>query len=145
MLGDYLYVGLSTRTNEPGADQLSDIASRQGLWTVTVDVGPALHLKSAVNALDEHTVLVAPGQIDESKLADVDIVRPAAGEEWAVNVLALADRSVLIPAGATGTEAIVERAGYLARSTSRNSPRRTAGSPACRCGIEGGTMKQAHG
>jgi len=55
-LGRKLFVGLTARSNADGIAQLSAIVAPHGYQVVGVPVPGCLHLKSAVTALDEHTV-----------------------------------------------------------------------------------------
>jgi len=57
-VGRTFFVGRSTRTNEAGVVALRAALSPFGYEVVAVDVPGALHLKSAVSALDDETVLV---------------------------------------------------------------------------------------
>jgi dimethylargininase len=56
-VGRTAYVGRSTRTNEAGIDQLRSILAPAGWRVVAVPVTRALHLKSAVTALPDGTVI----------------------------------------------------------------------------------------
>jgi dimethylargininase len=56
-VGRTVYVGRSTRTNQAGIDQLERILAPAGWRVVAVPVTRALHLKSAVTALPDGTVI----------------------------------------------------------------------------------------
>jgi dimethylargininase len=56
-VGRTVYVGRSTRTNDAGIDQLERILAPAGWQVVAVPVTRALHLKSAVTALPDGTVI----------------------------------------------------------------------------------------
>ena len=56
-LGDVLFVGRSSRTNDAGIAQLADAFSHVHLPVVPVDVPRGLHLKSSLSGLDQETIL----------------------------------------------------------------------------------------
>jgi dimethylargininase len=56
-VGRTAYVGRSARTNDAGIDQLRGILATAGWRVVAVPVSKALHLKSAVTALPDGTVV----------------------------------------------------------------------------------------
>jgi len=59
-LGRTLYVGLSTRTNEDGAQQLARHVEPFGYGVECVQTAGCLHLKSAATAVDSGRVLCNP-------------------------------------------------------------------------------------
>lgn len=60
-----LFVGISGRTNEEGADQLASHAAEFGYNVVRVTIQNLLHLKEGVNRIDENTLILHP-QFDKS-------------------------------------------------------------------------------
>ena len=65
-VGNTVYVGLGGRTNVAGIAQLScPPASAQGATVVTVPVTKVLHLKSAVTALPDGTIVGWPDAVDD--------------------------------------------------------------------------------
>jgi dimethylargininase len=103
LLGDRVFVGRSTRSNDEGISQLSAIANRQGLTVVPVPVRGALHLKSAVLPVGHETVVVTPGTVDEGLLTGVRIVHEARRELHAFSALPLATGDVLVTMSAPET------------------------------------------
>jgi dimethylargininase len=81
VLGDTIYVGLSTRTNEEALAQLARLTKREVLG---VNVGGALHLKTAISRVSDDTLLVNREWVDVApfagwKLVDVDPTEPFGG------------------------------------------------------------------
>ena len=64
-VGRTLYVGRSSRTNEHGIAGLAAIAEPEGYTVVPVPVTRVLHLKSAVTALPDGTVVGFPPDVDD--------------------------------------------------------------------------------
>jgi dimethylargininase len=74
-IGSTVYVGLGGRTNEEGIAQFTSFVEPLGRVVVPVRLGNVLHLKSAVTALPDGTVLAWPGLVDTSifpKVIEVD-------------------------------------------------------------------------
>lgn len=74
-IGSTIYVGLGGRTNAEGIAQFAAFVEPLGRVVVPVPLGNVLHLKSAVTALPDGTVLAWPGVVDTSvfpKVIEVD-------------------------------------------------------------------------
>ena len=84
-----VHVGRSERTNEAGISQLAEIASRHDLETTPINVSEVLHLKSAVHPINEWTVVVTPGTVDEALLSDLRVLHEAPGERHRFSALPL--------------------------------------------------------
>ena len=59
------YVGLGTRTDPAGLDQLRTLLRPRGWTVIGVPVHRVLHLKSAVTALPDGTVIGYPPNVDD--------------------------------------------------------------------------------
>ncbi len=108
-LGEWIFVGLSSRTNRQGFELLAAHAAEEGLTAVAVPMREGLHLKSACSRLGEavlgHFDRVDPAPFRERGLTLID-----APDEMGANVLELG-KHVLISAAAPKTAAMVgERA-----------------------------------
>jgi len=83
VVGRTVYVGRTLRTNDEGASQLRAAVGPHGYDVRAVPVTHCLHLKSAVTALDDDTVLLNPAWVDAAaftgrRVATVDPAEPAA-------------------------------------------------------------------
>lgn len=67
-VGRTVYVGSSTRTNAAGIAQLRHVLQPRGWTVVEVPVTRALHLKSAVTALPDGTIVGYPPLVDGPSL-----------------------------------------------------------------------------
>lgn len=67
-VGDTVYVGLGGRTNEEGVRQVASALEPQGARVVAVPVSRVLHLKSAVTALPDGTVVGHPDTVEGRQL-----------------------------------------------------------------------------
>lgn len=95
-VGTTVYVGLGGRTDAEGADQLGRLLAPMGRKVRTVPLGQVLHLKSAVTALPDGTLVGLPDLVETAALPPV---RPVA-EEAGAHVLPLGGREVLVSAAA---------------------------------------------
>lgn len=107
VMGNNVFVGRSKRTNDEGITQLSRIVESQGLSVITVPVEEVLHLKSGVLPVDDHTVVVTKGTVDESQLSGLRIIHEAPHERHAFSALPLRSGEVLVTANAPDTASLV--------------------------------------
>lgn len=107
-VGDTLYVGRSDRTNAEGIRQLRVIADEEGCSVVAVPVTGALHLKSAVTALPDGTVIGSGEHVDTAVFDRFLLVPEPSGAA----VIVLAADAVLIAASAPKTAELLADLGY---------------------------------
>ena len=107
-VGDTVYVGRGGRTNAEGIRQLRAIVGELGYTVVAVPVKKALHLKSAVTALPDGTV------VGQAKLVDNPGVFPRflALPEPGAAVVVLSDDAVLMASSAPKSAALIADLGY---------------------------------
>jgi dimethylargininase len=107
-IGSTVYVGRSGRTNADGIRQLRGLLSELGRAVVAVPVRQVLHLKSAIAALPDGTVLTWGGLVDTSVFPAVQAVPEEAG----AHVVPLGASDVLIAASAPRTADLIAGLGY---------------------------------
>lgn len=100
-IGSTIYVGRSDRTNDDGVRQLA--AHLPGATVVPVPTTKVLHLKSAVTALPDGTVIGYPPLVDDPSVFERFLAVP---EESGSHVVLLGGNRVLMAAGAPGSEAL---------------------------------------
>lgn len=108
-VGTTLYVGRGGRTNAEGIRQLRVIASRLGYEVVAVPVSKVLHLKSAVTALPDGTVIGHPSAVDDVSMWRSFLPMP---EPEGGHVVVLSDDTVLMAASAPRSAELVQSLGY---------------------------------
>jgi dimethylargininase len=111
IVGNHCVIGLSERTNLQGAQQLCEILSSHGYKGDIVDVPEALHFKSSVNFLDQHTLLVTQSCYELDCLASYKKLVVPEGEEYAANVVWI-NGKVLVAEGYSGTRILLQENGY---------------------------------
>lgn len=95
-------VGLSSRTNPEGAEQLGRLLAPHGYALRTAPVAGGLHLKSSVTQVSKGTLLATEAFAGLPALDGFTVLTAAPGEEFAANTLLL-NGTLLMPAGAPKT------------------------------------------
>jgi dimethylargininase len=108
-VGTTVYVGRGGRTNGAGVAQLGAHLATRGRTVIPVLLREVLHLKSAVTALPDGTLLALPELLDAAALRHP--VR-AVYEEAGCHVVPLGDDLVLLAASAPHTAALVADLGF---------------------------------
>lgn len=110
-LGRKIFVGLTARSNSEGIAQLTRVVAPHGYQVIGVPVTGCLHLKSAVTALSNNTLLANRAWFDTSSFAGYDWVDVDPSEPHAANALALAD-TIIFPASFERTRSGIAARGF---------------------------------
>jgi len=108
-VGDTIYVGRGGRTNTDGIHQLRAILEPLGAQVVAVPLTKALHLKSAVTALPDGTVIGWEPIVDEPSLFPRFLAAP---EESGAHVVLLGDQRLLMSSSCPASAARYRELGY---------------------------------
>jgi dimethylargininase len=108
-VGDTMYVGRSGRTNGAGVQQLRAAFEPLGARVVAVPVTKALHLKSAVTALPDGTVIGHPSLVDDTSIFPHFLSVP---EESGAHVVLLGGSKLLMATSAPKTAELLAGLGY---------------------------------
>ncbi|MEU0567564.1 dimethylargininase [Nonomuraea sp. NPDC005983] len=103
-VGGTVYVGRSARTNDEGIGQLAALLPERRV--VPVELRGVLHLKSAVTALPDGTLIGDPARVDLPGLLE-----PV--EEAGAHVVLLGGERILMAASAPQTAAMLETRGFI--------------------------------
>jgi len=106
--GGTVWVGLGGRTNQAGLDQLAALLSPLGATVVGVPVTKVLHLKSAVTALPDGTVIGYDPLVDDATAFPTYLSVP---EEPGAHVVLLDGNAVLMSTAAPRTRELFESHG----------------------------------
>jgi dimethylargininase len=106
--GGTVWVKVGGRTNQAGVDQLTAYLQPYGATVVGVPVRKVLHLKSAVTALPDGTVLGYPPLVDDPAVWPSFLAVP---EEAGAHVVLLGDDVVLMSTSAPQTRGLLEERG----------------------------------
>jgi dimethylargininase len=105
---DVVWVGLGGRTNASGVEQLAALLGPLGAQVVAAPVSRVLHLKSAVTALPDGTVVGFEPLVDDPALWSSFLSVP---EEAGAHVVVLDGSTVLMATSARVTRALFESRG----------------------------------
>jgi dimethylargininase len=114
-IGRLLFVGRSARTNGEGIAQLDHLLCPHGYRVVPVAMEGCLHLKSAVTALDDRTLLACPGGFDPEPFAGFTVIEAHEDEPESANALR-AGGFVCLHAGFRRTVERVRAAGFAVKT-----------------------------
>jgi dimethylargininase len=108
-VGRTLYVGRGGRTNEDGIRRLETLVSSRGFEVVTVPLRDVLHLKSAITALPDGTLIAAdPSLLDTGPLPELQLVPEEAGS----HVVPLGGDTVLMATSAPRSAELFAERGH---------------------------------
>jgi dimethylargininase len=108
-VGDVVYVGRGGRTNAEGVRQLRAILEPLGATVVAVPLTKVLHLKSAVTALPDGSIIGYPPLVDDPRAFDRFVAVP---EESGAHVVLLGGAQLLMAADCPRTAEQLSDLGY---------------------------------
>ncbi|MBK0421804.1 N(G),N(G)-dimethylarginine dimethylaminohydrolase [Leucobacter sp. CSA2] len=127
-VGDTVYVGRGGRTNGEGIAQLRKIITPLGGTVVAVPVTKVLHLKTAVTALPDGTVIGYPDYVDNPAIFDRFLPVP---EPHGTAVVILGPDELIISASAPKTAAMLRDLGYTVTEVEISEYEKLEGCPTC--------------
>ena len=108
-VGNVVYVGCGGRTNGEGIRQLRSLLAPHGMSVVAVPVTKVLHLKSAVTALPDGTIIGYEPLVDDTRIFERFLPVP---EESGSHVVDLGEGRLLMAADAPQSAALFRSLGY---------------------------------
>ena len=113
---EFVFIGLSARTNRAGAEALVKALDRLGRKARIAETPKSiLHFKTAVSLLDEETVLATAAMADSGIFERFKIVVTPAGEDAAANALRVNDH-VFVGARFPRTIDLLAKHGYAVKA-----------------------------
>lgn len=112
--GNHYFIGISERTNEAGAQQLSRFLGALGHGYSFIDIrgiSGLLHLKSGLASLGDNRLVVIDALASHKEFADYELLQVPEGEEYAANCVRVNDH-VLIADGYSRFAATLAALGY---------------------------------
>ena len=131
--GDHFFIGISQRTNEPGARQLAKLLTKYDYTSEFVDVRGVtdiLHLKSGIAYLNEARVVMIDELTSLLQFRRWSPIRVRSGEEYAANCVLVND-SVLIAAGFPRIEGELNQLGFKTVSLQMSEFQKMDGGLSC--------------
>jgi dimethylargininase len=127
-VGSTVYVGRGGRTNADGIRQLRALLAPLGYTVIGVPVTKALHLKTAVTALPDGTVIGYPPLLDDTSLFPHFLAVP---EAEGAAVVVLDDNTVLMSSSAPGSAELIAGLGYRVITTDLSEFEKLEGCVTC--------------
>ena len=131
---DHFFIGISERTNEDGAKQLSGILNSAGYASTFIDIqnlSPRLlHLKSGLAYLGAHKLIVDAELSARAEFQQFEKICPKADEAYAANCLAFGN-TVLIAAGYPLFEVQLRQLGFNTRALDMSEFQKMDGGLSC--------------
>jgi dimethylargininase len=125
-----LYVGMSSRSNAEGIEELRAVAEPFGYTVRPVEIDGCLHLKSACVALRPGDLLADPTRVDTAAFHVSRIIFVPSNERDVADALAIGD-TVLIATGYPATRLLLEDAGYNVRELDLSEFAKAEAGPTC--------------
>ena len=109
-IGKTLFVGLSSRSNTAGIEQMRNLLETSGYKVKGVPIRDCLHLKSAVTQVAPNTLLINRARVDADELERMKLIDVDPTEPSGANAL-LVGEIVVYPLGFDGTRKRIEEVG----------------------------------
>ncbi len=129
-IGRTLYVGQSARSNPEGIEQLREVLAAYGYVVEGVATRDCLHLKSAITALSDDSVLLQPAWVDRERFAGFRIIEIDPVEAHAANVLRIGE-ALIMPAGFPRTLQRLLDAGFQVIAVDMSELQKAEGAVTC--------------
>ncbi len=129
-VGRRVYVGRTDRTNDEAISQLRSMLAPHGYEVKGVDVTGCLHLKTAVTAVDDATVLLNPEWVSPAAFAHCRVMEVDPSEPMAANVLRVGDQLVY-GASYPRTQARLEQLGHVLHTVDASELAKAEGAVTC--------------
>jgi dimethylargininase len=128
--GRRVFVGRSARTNDEGVARMRAIVGVYGYEVQGVPVHGCLHLKSAVTAVADRTLLVNRAWLPVDPFRDFELLDVAASEDYGANAL-LVGGGVIYPTAFPRTRALLEARGIRVRTIDMDELAKAEGAVTC--------------
>jgi dimethylargininase len=131
VMGTRVFVGRSARTNAAGIEQLRGALTPRGYRLTSVEPAGCLHLKSAVTAVSNGTVIINPRWVPREIFAGVEMIEVDPSEPLAANVLSLGSGPVLLAEAFPHTCERLVRRGFEVRTIDASALAKAEGALTC--------------
>jgi len=130
VVGHVVFVGRTSRTNDAGLDQLRRALTPFGYSVVPASVRGCLHLKSAITALDDRTLLTNRRWIADQQFAGFELVDFGSSESMAANIVRVGS-GLLYASSFPRTLEHLERRGYSVTTVDVSELAKAEGAVTC--------------
>jgi dimethylargininase len=130
VVGRRVFVGLSSRTNREAVRQLRSLLASYGYTICEAAFEDCLHLKSAVTALNDDTLLLNPRLVNPQTFAGFEIIEVDPDEPMAANALRLRDR-IIFPSAFPRTAVRLRANGFRVAAIDASELAKAEGAVTC--------------
>ena len=130
VLDRHIFVGISTRTNESGFQQLRSLVSPMGYDVTDVPIRDCLHLKSAVTRIGTDTLLLNRDWVAHTTFSNLRLIDVHPAEPSAANALVIGE-TVVFPAAFERTMRRIVDAGIEIRPVDVSELAKAEGGVTC--------------
>ncbi|MDG2428437.1 MAG: arginine deiminase family protein [Acidimicrobiales bacterium] len=130
IVGRDIWIGVSSRSNVDAIGQFRSHVDYHGYQVHSVQIRDCLHLKSAVTALDDTTVLVNPARVNLSNFKNQRCIQVDPSEPEAANALR-AGRTIVAASAFPRTAALIEAAGFAVVTVDASELAKAEGALTC--------------
>ncbi|MCF8431488.1 MAG: hypothetical protein K9G34_06040, partial [Melioribacteraceae bacterium] len=127
---NHVFIGMSERTNESGADQLLEILKTNQMSGEKVELHEILHLKTGCSYLGDGNILVSPALFDFKGFHSLNKILVDKNEEYAANSLRI-NNFVIIPDGFPKIKEELDKMGYFVKTIDVSEFRKMDGGLSC--------------
>lgn len=125
-----VFIGRTSRTNDEAIAQARNILGEFGYEVRGIPVDGALHLKTAVTALDERTVIINPQWVDRRYFEDFEQIETEAAEPFGANVARVGD-TILLAAENIRTAELLRQRGVKVQPIAASEIMKAEGGVTC--------------
>ena len=129
-LGKTIYVGLSTRSNQPAVDQMMVFLKPYGYIVKGVNVSGCLHLKSAVTQVADNTLLINPEWVEMEIFKGMYFIEVDPSEPYGANAL-LIGNNIIYPSSYPRTRRRLEDYGLSVKTVDVSELIKAEGAVTC--------------
>lgn len=129
-LGKTIYVGLSTRSNQPAVDQMMVFLKPYGYMVKGVNVSGCLHLKSAVTQVADNTLLINPEWVEMEIFKGMYFIEVDPSEPYGANAL-LIGNNIIYPSSYPRTRRRLEEYGLSVKTVDVSELIKAEGAVTC--------------
>lgn len=130
VVGKKIYIGLSSRSNIEGLQQMQTILTVYGYEVKGLEVHNCLHLKSAVTQVSHHLLLINPLWIDKNNFSAFELMEIDPSEPYGANGLMIGDY-LIYPNAYPKTLARLQQAGIHITSLDISEIAKAEGAVTC--------------
>ena len=129
-VGKSIFVGQSARSNAAAVEQLQALLAPHGYRVESVPMRDCLHLKSAVTAVADDTLLINPQWVSPDAFAGFRLIEVDPAEPHAANALRIGD-ALVYPACFPRTQARLQALGLCVHSVDVSELQKAEGAVTC--------------